>query len=196
MEKNIKMRVLRAASAVAAVLTVVFGYWLLLYPNGYWQRRTREADKEEYSEKRLLWRKSETMTMQRLLQDMTLLADGDSVMVCWLTNIPLPVYRDFIHGTAQPRRLTWANTRHWYMASIANGRKWMQQMVEKQKYKSHVFWSTYLCDVQTDSTKDYHKEPPTPTEAIYDKMYPKFGTSTDKAFDEWRKQRKIRWVRI
>ena len=196
MEKNIKEKVRRAVLIVVAVLAVMFCYWLLLNPHGYLQKKQLEADEAEYMEKRLLWRKSETMTMQRMLQDLTLLANGDSVMVCWLTNITIPVYRDFIHGKAQPKRLIWANTRYWYMSSIANGREWMQKTVKDMRYRSHVFLSTFLCGVQTDSTKDYRKEETTSTEATYNKMYPKLGTSADKEFGEWREKKNKRWIRL
>lgn len=53
-------------------------------------------------------------------------------MVCGLINIPIPVYRDFIHGAAQPKRLVWANARYWYMSAIANGREWMQRMMRER----------------------------------------------------------------
>ena len=106
MEKNIKKRVCRLALVLIVVLAVVFGYRFFLSPLGYWQKQ-KEADREEYSERRMLWRKSETMTMQRMLQDLTLLANGDSVLVCEACYLTLPAYRDFIHGTAQPKRRTW-----------------------------------------------------------------------------------------
>ena len=104
MEKNIKKRVCRLALVLSAVLVVLFGYWFFLNPHGYWQKQ-KEAEKNEYMEKQMLWRKSEKMTMQQMLSDMTLMAKGDSVKVCWLTGLSLPVYRDFIHGTAQPTNL-------------------------------------------------------------------------------------------
>ncbi len=194
MEKNIKRNVFRAALALAAALVVVFAYRLIISPNGYWQTRVREADEEEYNDRRILWRHSETMTMQRMLQDLTLLANGDSIMVCLQTNISLPVYRDFIDGKAQPTRLTWANTRYWYMASIHNGREWMQQQVKKRKNKALAFASTHHCGEQRDSTRDYHKEAITPTEARYDKLYPKLGKPADKEFEAWRAKKNARWV--
>ena len=193
MEKGIKKKVFKL---VCAVSVVVFGYWLILSPNGYWQRRAREADEKEYSEKRLLWRKSETMTMQRMLQDLTLLANGDSVMVCEACHLTLPVYRELIHGKAQPKRLIWANTRYWYMSSIANGREWMQKTVKDMRYRSYVFLSNSLSGVQTDSTKDYRKEKSTSTEATYNDMYPKLGKPADKEFEAWRAKKNKRWVSL
>ena len=193
MEKSIKKKVFKL---VCAVSVVVFGYWLILSPNGYWQRRAREADEKEYSEKRLLWRKSETMTMQRMLQDLTLLANGDSVMVCEACHLTLSVYRDLIHGKAQPKRLIWANTRYWYMSSIANGREWMQKTVKDMRYRSYVFLSNSLSGVQTDSTKDYRKEKSTSTEATYNDMYPKLGKPADKEFEAWRAKKNKRWVSL
>ena len=193
MEKGIKKEVFRL---VCAVSVVVFGYWLIFSPNGYWQRRAREADEKEYSEKRLLWRKSETMTMQRMLQDLTLLANGDSVMVCEACHLTLSVYRDLIHGKAQPKRLIWANTRYWYMSSIANGREWMQKTVKDMRYRSYVFLSNSLSGVQTDSTKDYRKEKSTSTEATYNDMYPKLGKPADKEFEAWRAKKNKRWVSL
>ena len=111
MEKNIRKKVCRLASVLSAVLVVLFGYWFFLNPHGYWQKK-KEAEKNEYMDRRMLWRKSEKMTMQQMLSDMTLMAKGDSVKVCWLTGFSLPVYRDFIHGTAQPTRSAWAETRY------------------------------------------------------------------------------------
>ena len=69
MEKNIKKRVCRLAAVVIAVLVVLFGYWFFLNPHGYWQKQ-KEAEKNEYMEKQMLWRKSEKMTMQQMLSDM------------------------------------------------------------------------------------------------------------------------------
>ncbi len=194
MEKNIKKRVCKVTVVVAAVLAIVFVYHFLISPTGYWQSMVREADEEEYMDRRMLWQKSEVMTMQRMLQDLTLLADGDSLMVCWLTNINIPVYRDFIHGNAQPTRLTWANTRYWYMAAIHNGREWMQQHVKERKYKSLELVGTSLCGVQRDSTKDYRKEAITSTETRYNKMYLKLGKPADKEFEAWIEKKSKRWV--
>ena len=185
MEKNIKERVWWLAAVLYPVLVVLCGYWFFWSPRGYWQKR-KEAEREEYTEKRLLWWKSEKMTVQQMLSDMTLLAQGDSVMVCWLTSLPLPVYRDFIHGAAQPKRRAWAETRYWYMSSMANGREWMQQITKDRKYKAIAFYSTVRDRIQKDSTKDYRKEKLTPMEAICNKVYPAFGKSADKEFEEWK----------
>ena len=174
MEKNIKKRVCGLALVLIAVLAVVFGYRFFLSPQGYWQKQ-KEADREEYSERRLLWRKSETMTMQRMLQDLTLLADGDSVLVCEACYLALPVYRDFIHGTAQPKRRTWVDLRYRYGLYLANGREKMLQVARERNNKSFVFMSKQRYEVQEDSTKDYRKEKPTFTETKYNKVYPKFG---------------------
>ena len=76
MEKNIKKRVCRLVAVLSAVLVVLFGYWFFLNPHGYWQKE-KEAEKNEYMDKRMLWRKSEKMTMQQMLSDITLLAAGD-----------------------------------------------------------------------------------------------------------------------
>ena len=186
MEKNIRKRVCRLALVVIAVLVVLFGYWFFLNPHGYWQKQ-KEAEKNEYMEKQMLWRKSEKMTMQQMLSDMTLMAKGDSVKVCWLTGLSLPVYRDFIHGTAQPTRNAWAETRYWYMSSLAKGREWMEERIEKRICKSLIFVESSRFQVQKDSLKDYRKEKPTHTEIEYNKMYPAFGKSTDKEFEDWRK---------
>lgn len=182
MKKNIKKRVCRLALVLSAVLVVLFGYWFFLNPYGYWQKK--EAEKNEYMDRRMLWRKSEKMTMQQMLSDMTLMAKGDSVLVCWLTGLSLPVYRDFIHGTAQPTRSAWAETRYWYMSSLANGREWMEERSEKRILKSLIFVESSRFQVQKDSLKDYRKEKLTPTEIRNNKMYPAFGKSTDKEFED------------
>ena len=170
MEKNIKKRGCRWVLVLVAVLVVLFGYWFFLNPHGYRQKQ-KEAEKEEYSERRMLWRKSETMTMQRMLSDMTLMAKGDSVLVCWVTGLSLPVYRDFIHGTAQPTRSAWAETRYWYMSSLAKGREWMEERAKTRIHKSLIFVETSRFQVQKDSLKDYRKEKLTPTEIRNNKMY-------------------------
>lgn len=65
MEKNIRKRVCRLAAVLSAGLVVLFGYSFFLTPHGYWQKQ-KEAEREEYSERRMFWRKLETMTMQRI----------------------------------------------------------------------------------------------------------------------------------
>ena len=189
MEKNIRKRVCWLAAVLSAVLVVLFGYWFFLNPHGYRQKK-KEAEREEYSEKRMLWRKSETMTMQRMLQDLTLLANGDSVLVCEACYLTLPAYRDLIHGTAQPKRIAWVNLRYRYGLYLAKGREKMEQKAKDRNYKSIIFWSDRRLEVQKDSTKDYRKEKPTHTEIEYNKMYPAFGKSTDKEFEDWRKEYK------
>lgn len=196
MKKDIKKKVCVVAAALSAVLVVALAYNTFISPNGYWQSRMRKADEAEYMEKRLLWRKSENMTMQRMLQDMTLLAGGDSATVCCLTNIPVSVYREFIHGTAQPKRLTWANTRYWYMTSIFKGRDWMQQNANDRKYKAVIFLNLSHSDVQTDTTKDFRKEQFTSTEATCNNMYPELGKPADKEFEAWRNKKNERWVKL
>lgn len=169
MEKNIRKRVCRLAAVLSAVLVVLFGYWFFLNPHGYWQKE--EALKNEYMDRRMLWRKSEKMTMQQMLSDMTLMVKGDSVLVCWLTGFSLPVYRDFIHGTSQPRRNAWVETRYWYMSSLAKGRAWMEERAKTRIHKSLIFVETSRFQVQKDSLKDYRKEKLTPTEIRNNKMY-------------------------
>ena len=186
MEKNIRKRVCRLAAVLSAVLVVLFGYWFFLNPHGYWQKK-KEAEKNEYMDRRMLWRKSEKMTMQQMLSDMTLMAKGDSVLVCWLTGLSLPVYRDFIHGTAQPTGNAWAETRYWYMSSLAKGREWMEERAKTRIHKSLIFVESSRFQVQKDSLKDYLNEKPTHTEIEYNKMYPAFGKSTDKEFEDRRK---------
>ena len=183
MEKNIKKRVCRLALVLSAMLVVLFGYWFFLNPHGYWQKQ-KEAEKNEYMEKQMLWRKSEKMTMQQMLSDMTLMAKGDSVKVCWLTGLSLSVYRDFIHGTAHPTRNAWAEMRYWYMSFLTNGSEWMEERIEKRICKSLIFVESSRFQVQKDSLKDYLNEKPTHTEIEYNKMYPAFGKPTDKEFED------------
>ena len=189
MEKNIKKKVCWLAAVLSAVLVVLFGYWFFLNPHGYRQKK-KEAEREEYSERRMLWRKSETMTMQRMLQDLTLLANGDSVLVCEACYLTLPAYRDLILGTAQPKRIAWVNLRYRYGLYLAKGREKMEQKAKDRNYKSIIFWSDRRLEVQKDSTKDYRKEKPTHTEIEYNKIYPAFGKSADKEFEDWRKEYK------
>ena len=146
--------------------------WLLVLLEPSWLLAKEEgAEKNEYMDRRMLWRKSEKMTMQQMLSDMTLMAKGDSVLVCWLTGFSLPVYRDFIHGTAQPTRNAWTETRYWYMSSLAKGRAWMEERAKTRIHKSLIFVETSRFQVQKDSLKDYRKEKLTPTEIRNNKMY-------------------------
>ena len=159
MEKNIRKRVCRLAFVLSAVLVVLFGYWFFLNPHGYWQKK-EEALKNEYMDRRMLWRKSEKMTEQEMLKDMTLMANGDTVLVCWVVNMPIAVYRDFIHGAAQPKRFTWAYTRYWYMKSLSDGREWMREYTKDRSYRASIFLDNGLYLVQEDTLKDYRKEKP------------------------------------
>ena len=189
MEKNIRKKVCRLAAVLSAGLVVLFGYWFFLNPHGYWQKK-KEAEKNEYMDRGMLWRKSEKMTMQQMLSDMTLMAKGDSVLICWLTGLSLPVYRDFIHGTAQPTRNAWAETRYWYMYSLAKGREWMEEHAKTRIHKSLIFVETSRFQVQKDSLKDYRKEKLTPTEVRCNKLYSVLGKTVDKDFEDWRKEYK------
>ena len=206
MEKNIKKRVCRLAAVLSTVLVVLFGYWFFLNPHGYWQKQ-KETEREEYSERRMLWRKSEAMTMQRMLQDLTLLANGDSVLVCEACYLTLPAYRDFIHGTAQPKRIAWVNLRYRYGLYLLKGREKMEQEARDRNYKSIVFWSERRLEVQKDSTKDYRKEKPIQIEVEQNALYPALGKPSDEAFEKWMREYKSlftfpkisnskRWVKI
>lgn len=189
MEQNIKKRVFRLAWALIAVLAVVFGYWFFFSSNGYCHTR-KEAAAMEYGEKQLLWRKSEKMTEQEMLKDMTLVANGDSVLVCWVVNMPMTVYRDFIHGAAQPKRFTWAYTRYWYMKSLSGGREWMREYAKDRSYKASIFWDNGLYLVQEDSLKDYRKEKPIQIEVEQNALYPALGKPSDEAFEKWMREYK------
>ena len=149
------------AAVLSSVMVVLFGYWFFLNPHGYRQKQ-KEAEKEEYSERRMLWRKSETMTMQRMLQDLTLLANGDSVLVCEACYLTLPAYRDLIHGTAQPKRIAWVNLRYRYVLNLqATVRPKDDRLIVSILCLLFHLLSA-LCKIQKDSTKDYRKEKPTP----------------------------------
>ena len=195
MEWKINKRVCGIALALCAVLVVMVGYRFFFSSNGYCQKQ-KETDKEEYMDRRVLWRKSEKMNVQQMLSDMTLLANGDSVLVCHLTTLPLSVYRDFIHGKAQPRRSTWVDVRYWYMSSLACGKEWMQERVKKRNFKGLVFYQSSRYEVQKDSLRDYRKEEISPREIQYNKVYPDFGKPSDKEFEIWRKEYKGLHIRL
>ena len=206
MEKNIRKRVCRLAAVLIAGLVVLLGYWFFFSSNGYCHKK-KEAAKMEYGEKQLLWRKSENMTEQEMLKDMTLMANGDSVLVCWVVNMPMAVYRDFIHGAAQPKRFTWAYTRYWYMKSLNGGREWMREYAKDRSYRASIFWNNGRYLVQKDSTKDYRKEKPLQIEVEQNALYPALGKPSDEAFEKWMREYKSvftfpkinnskRWVKI
>lgn len=193
MERNIKKRVCRLALALTAVLAVVFGYWFFFSDNGYCHKR-KEIAEMEYGEKRLLWRKSEKMTEQEMLKDMTLMANGDSVLVCWVTNMPMAVYRDFIHGAAQPKRFTWAYTRYWYMKLLSGGREWMRKYTKDRSCKASIFLDKSRHLLQEDSLKDYRKESPIHIEVEQNALYPALGKPSDEAFEKWKKKYKAGFI--
>ena len=161
----------------------------------------------EYGEKQLLWRKSEKMTEQEMLKDMTLMANGDSLLVCWVVNMPIAVYRDFIHGAAQPKRFTWAYTRYWYMKSLSSGREWMREYTKDRSYRASIFWDNGLYLMQEDTLKDYRKEKLLQIEVKQNALYPALGKPSDEAFEKWIREYKSgfafpkinnskRWVKI
>ena len=206
MEKNIRKRVCRLAAVLIAGLVVLLGYWFFFSSNGYCHKK-KEAAKMEYGEKQLLWRKSEKMTEQEMLKDMTLMANGDSVLVCWVVNMPIAVYRDFIHGAAQPKRFTWAYTRYWYMKSLSGGREWMQEYAKDRSYRASIFWDNGRHFVQEDTLKDYRKKKPLQIEVKQNALYPALGKPSDEAFEKWIRESKSgfafpqinnskRWIKI
>ena len=76
------------------------------------------------------------------------------------------------------------------MSSLAKGREWMEERAKTRIHKSLIFVESSRFQVQKDSLKDYRKEKLTPTEIRNNKMYPAFGKSTDKEFEDWRKEYK------
>ena len=144
----------------------------------------------EYREKQLLWRKSEKMTEQEMLKDMTLMANGDTVLVCWVVNMPIAVYRDFIHGVAQPKRFTWAYTRYWYMKSLSGGKERMREYTKDRSYRASIFLDNGLYLVQEDTLKDYRKEKPLQIELKQNALYPALGKPSDEAFEKWTREYK------
>lgn len=194
------------AAVLIAGLVVLLGYWFFFSSNGYCHKK-KEAAKMEYGEKQLLWRKSEKMTEQEMLKDMTLMANGDTVLVCLVVNMPIAVYRDFIHGAAQPKRFTWAHTRYWYMKSLSGGREWMREYTKDISYRASIFLDNGLYLVQEDTLKDYRKEKPLQIEVKQNALYPALGKPSDEAFEKWmRKYKSVftfpkinnskRWVKI
>ena len=63
----------------------------------------------------------------------------------------------------------------------------MKERAKTRIHKSLIFVESSRFQVQKDSLKDYLNENPTHTEIEYNKMYPAFGKSTDKEFEDWRK---------
>lgn len=54
------------------------------------------------------------------------------------------------------------------------------------------YWFFYSPDGY--STKDNHKEKPTSTEVMHDKMYPKQGNTADKEINDRREKKNRRWM--
>ena len=68
--------------------------------------------------------------------------------------------------------------------------EWMEERAKTRIHKSLIFVESSRFQVQKDSLKDYLNEKPTHTEIEYNKIYPAFGKSTDKEFEDWRKEYK------
>ena len=65
----------------------------------------------------------------------------------------------------------WAETRYWYMSSLAKGREWIEERAKTRIHKSLICVESSRFQVQKDSLKDYRKEKLTPTEIRNNKMY-------------------------
>ena len=76
------------------------------------------------------------------------------------------------------------------MSSLAKGREWMEERIEKRICKSLIFVESSRFQVQKDSLKDYRKEKLTFTEVRYNKLYSVLGKTVDKEFEDWRKEYK------
>lgn len=191
-----RWRVWEVMLGLFGLLFMMFAYNFFFGENGY-RRQKQEAFKIEYGEKRMLWRMSENMTEQQMLTDMTLLANGDTALVCWICNIPLKVYREFVNGTAQPTRSTWVLTRFWYHMALVNGREWMQDSADELKSKAFIFWDKTDRLIQNDTLKDYRKEKLTDMEIKLNNTYPAKGKPSEKEFEEWKEDhRERRWLTL
>ena len=195
-EKPRRWRAWEVMLGLFGLLFMLYAYNFFFGENGY-RRQKQEAFKIEYGEKRMLWRMSENMTEQQMLADMTLLANGDTALVCWICNIPLKVYREFVNRTAQPTRSTWVLTRFWYHMALVNGREWMQDSADELKSKAFIFWDKTDRLIQNDTLKDYRKEKLTDMEIKLNKTYPAKGKSSEKEFEEWKEDhRERRWLTL
>lgn len=195
-EKPRRWRAWEVMLGLFGLLFMMYAYNFFFGENGY-RRQKQEAFKIEYGEKRMLWRMSENMTEQQMLTDMTLLANGDTALVCWICNIPLKVYREFVNGTAQPTRSTWVLTRFWYHMALVNGREWMQDSADELKSKAFIFWDKTDRLIQNDTLKDYRKEKLTDMEIKLNKTYPAKGKPSEKEFEEWKEEHsERRWLTL
>jgi len=77
---------------------------------------------------------------------------------------------------------------YWQKQKEAKKNEYMEKQMLWRKSETMtmqlIFVESSRFQVQKDSLKDYRNEKPTHTEIEYNKMYPTFGKSTDKEFED------------
>lgn len=143
----------------------------------------KQAHRNEYIERKAIWNVSRSLTAKEMLSDMTIVAKGDSVLVCKVSGISLNEYSDFVKEKAQPTRHAWIRIRETYMESLVNGVGWMERKSMSMPFTSYVIWSQRRFDEQDCSRKSF-QHAMTSREKELNMLYPRDIDSED-AFDEW-----------
>lgn len=146
-------------------------------------RLIKQAHKNEYIERKAIWNVSRSLTAKKMLSNMTIVAKGDSVLVCKVSGISLNEYSDFVKDKAQPTRYAWVRIREAYMESLVNGVDWMERKSMSMPFTSYVIWSQRRFDEQGRSRKSF-RHAMTSREKELNALYPRNIDSED-AFDDW-----------
>lgn len=143
----------------------------------------KQAHKNEYIERKAIWNASRILTAKEMLSCMTIVAKGDSILVCRVSGIPLNEYSDFVKGKAQPTRYAWVRIRETYMESLINGSEWMERKSKSMPFASYVIWSKARYDEQDYSHRSFLYDM-TNREKELNKLYPR-SVDSEEAFEDW-----------
>lgn len=143
----------------------------------------KQAHRNEYIERKAIWNVSRLLTAKDMLSNMTMVANGDSVLVCKVSGIPLNEYSDFVKDKAQPTRYAWVRIREAYMESLVNGVDWMERKSMSMPFTSYVIWSQRRFDEQGRSRKSF-RQSMTSREKELNALYPR-NIDSEEAYDNW-----------
>ena len=159
---------------VGSIATSTFSEYLCLI---------KQAHRNEYIERKAIWNVSRSLTAKAMLSNMTMVAKGDSVLVCKVSCISLNEYSDFVKDKAQPTRYAWVRIREAYMESLVNGVDWMERRSKSMPFTSYVIWSQRRFDEQGRSRKSF-RQSMTSREKELNALYPR-NIDSEEAYDNW-----------
>lgn len=145
--------------------------------------QVKQAHEKEFTERTALWNLSKNMTAKEMLSRMTIVAKGDSVLVCKISRIPIGAYSDFMQETAKPTRRAWVKIREAHMESLINGVDWMEKRSREMPFSSYVLCSKSKYDEQGNSRPSFLNEK-VGREKELNELYPP-KVYSEEAFENW-----------